>query len=366
LISKLSFSGEDNANPYTHLREFEQHCVCLHIEGMTDNTIRWKYFPFSLTGKAKQWYYSNVRSVKGDWGTLSSEFCLRYFPISKVTSLREKILKFKQLEEEPLGASWERFNALITTGPDLGLPGPLLLQHFYIGLQKDGRKSLDLASRGSFIYLTGREATLTLDRICGYSASASIFHKEEPSFDKEESSSKSSSDDEEDEDSSFDDEEVLIAKLQQFQSQNLAISSEPSVSQNPPKEEEIPPLENTLELKDILSDFGETINSCPLKSPHSENDLHSLEEESLSTYPHKGHWEKPKDNKPENTIEGEQSFLEDNLFSSPSMSNQYDISEPIIDPILDPNESPSVFELYDSLKNSLRQMGIHWDQGWVQ
>ena len=88
LIRKQSFSGEGDGNPYSHLRGFEQTCECLRIVGMSDKTLRWKLFPLSLTGRAKQWYSQTVGSIQGDWETLCSKFCLYFFPISKVASKR--------------------------------------------------------------------------------------------------------------------------------------------------------------------------------------------------------------------------------------------------------------------------------------
>jgi len=44
----------------------------------------------------------------------------------------------------------------------------------------------------------------------------------------------------------------LIAKSQPLQTQDLAISPEPTIPQNPPREEEIPPLEISIEIKDDL------------------------------------------------------------------------------------------------------------------
>ena len=67
------------------------------------------------------------------------------FPISKVVSLRKEALNFRQLEEESLGTSWERINSLITTGPNLAILDPMLLQHFYMGLSKDSAQTLDQA-----------------------------------------------------------------------------------------------------------------------------------------------------------------------------------------------------------------------------
>ena len=87
LIQDQSISGEGNENPYSHLREFEWTCACLRIAGMSDKTLRWKLFLFSLTGRAKQWYSRTIVSMQGDWETLCSKFCLRFFPISRLVSL---------------------------------------------------------------------------------------------------------------------------------------------------------------------------------------------------------------------------------------------------------------------------------------
>ena len=52
----------------------------------------------------KQWYSQTIGSMQGDWKTLCSKFCLHFFPISKVVSLRKEVLNFRQLEEESLGS----------------------------------------------------------------------------------------------------------------------------------------------------------------------------------------------------------------------------------------------------------------------
>ena len=65
-VQKQPFSGEGEENPYTHLREFYRVCDLLRIEGMSDETLKWKLFPFSLTGKARHWYKLNIGSAHGD------------------------------------------------------------------------------------------------------------------------------------------------------------------------------------------------------------------------------------------------------------------------------------------------------------
>jgi hypothetical protein len=76
MVKDQSFSGEVNENPYFHLREFEQICACLHIEGMSYETLRWKLFSFSLIRKAKHWCRRHIKRSKGNWEALCSTFCL--------------------------------------------------------------------------------------------------------------------------------------------------------------------------------------------------------------------------------------------------------------------------------------------------
>jgi hypothetical protein len=66
MIQERSFSGEGDANTYSHLQKFEQTCAYLRFAGMSDETLRWKLFLFSLTGIAKQWYKLTVGNMQGD------------------------------------------------------------------------------------------------------------------------------------------------------------------------------------------------------------------------------------------------------------------------------------------------------------
>ena len=96
MVQEQAFLGVDYKNPYNHLREFEQLCACLTILGMSQETLRWKLFPFSLDERAKQWYAHNIGKVAGDWEELRNRLCLAFFPISRIASLRQEILNFQQ------------------------------------------------------------------------------------------------------------------------------------------------------------------------------------------------------------------------------------------------------------------------------
>jgi hypothetical protein len=132
---------------------------------MSYETLRWKLFPFSLIGKAKHWYNCHVKGSKGNWGALSSSFCLQFFPIYKVVKFHAELLTFKQQKNEPLGKAWERFNTLVDSGPNLALPEPILLQHFFVALNKKTIKHLNSYAGGSFMHITTDQAKDILIKI---------------------------------------------------------------------------------------------------------------------------------------------------------------------------------------------------------
>jgi hypothetical protein len=72
---------------------------------MTQEILRWKLFPFSLTGKAKQWYMFAIESTNGDWNELKDKFCLAFFSMSRIGSLPRAILDFEQYKKESIGAA---------------------------------------------------------------------------------------------------------------------------------------------------------------------------------------------------------------------------------------------------------------------
>jgi hypothetical protein len=64
MVQTNTFLGTEDEDPYHHLQQFEQTCDRLHIEGMSDETIHRKLFPFTLEGKAHQWYDRTKEKMK--------------------------------------------------------------------------------------------------------------------------------------------------------------------------------------------------------------------------------------------------------------------------------------------------------------
>ena len=63
MVHAQSFSGKKDECPYAHLQIFEENCSLLIIPGMSQNTLRWKLFPFSLTWEAKFLYNQTTKRV---------------------------------------------------------------------------------------------------------------------------------------------------------------------------------------------------------------------------------------------------------------------------------------------------------------
>jgi hypothetical protein len=52
LARELNFTGGFDENSYKRLQDFKEICATLMISGMNHETLKWKTFPFSLTGCA--------------------------------------------------------------------------------------------------------------------------------------------------------------------------------------------------------------------------------------------------------------------------------------------------------------------------
>jgi hypothetical protein len=105
MVQTNTFSGIEDEDPCHHLQQFKQTFDCLHTEGMYDETIRWKIFPFTLKGKALQLYDRSKGKNQGDWGILSLDFCNGFYPLSRVVNVRTKIISFKQGDSESMSSS---------------------------------------------------------------------------------------------------------------------------------------------------------------------------------------------------------------------------------------------------------------------
>jgi hypothetical protein len=141
---------------------------------MTQEALRWKLFPFSLKGKAKQWYMFAIESMNGDWDELKDKFCLAFFPMSRIGSLPRVILDFEQHEKESIGAAWARFSMLLHAIPNFSLPDGVILHLFCTGLDIDADLCLDMIAGGRFTHKTMMEQVEFLEHFITIQTSSVI------------------------------------------------------------------------------------------------------------------------------------------------------------------------------------------------
>jgi hypothetical protein len=119
--------------------------------------VRLRPFPFSLLGKAKQWFYSNKEAVS-TWEKCSNTFLAKFFPLDKTNVLRNKIFGFLQLMDETITEAWDRLQDYISACPHHGMEEWFIIQSIYHGLIRSAREHIDAATRGSFFALSIEEA----------------------------------------------------------------------------------------------------------------------------------------------------------------------------------------------------------------
>ena len=90
MVQANQFCGFLSEDANAHLQHFLELCV---IKDVAPVNIRLRLFPFSLVGKAKQWFYKDKKDVN-TWANCSTTFLTKFFPMGKTNALQGRILNF--------------------------------------------------------------------------------------------------------------------------------------------------------------------------------------------------------------------------------------------------------------------------------
>jgi hypothetical protein len=116
MVQQSPFCGKASEDATAHLQHFFEICSTFTIRGVTQDAVCLCLFPFSLLGKAKQWFYSNKEAVS-TWEKCSNIFLTKFFPLGKTNALRNKISRFQQLTDETIIEAWECLQYYISACP---------------------------------------------------------------------------------------------------------------------------------------------------------------------------------------------------------------------------------------------------------
>ncbi|CAL1394168.1 unnamed protein product [Linum trigynum] len=93
------FHGLANESPREHVQRFLELARSLKINGVPEEALRLRLFPYSLEGKALRWLNNRPALSIISWDDLLNKFMTRYCPPSMTPEWRKKITHF-ELEED--------------------------------------------------------------------------------------------------------------------------------------------------------------------------------------------------------------------------------------------------------------------------
>ncbi|KAH6759202.1 hypothetical protein C2S51_019437 [Perilla frutescens var. frutescens] len=158
------YLGDD---PHKHLQDFQLACSTVQSQENVDNLeyVKLVAFPFSLQDDAREWLFSLAPGSITIWRIMKQKFIEKYFPASRVASIRKAICGIKQEVGESFDRYRDHFLKLCSKCPQHQIPTLLLIQYFYEDLQPEARSMVDAASGGALMNKTPDEAMTLIANI---------------------------------------------------------------------------------------------------------------------------------------------------------------------------------------------------------
>ena len=154
MIYNILFHGLLSENPNMHLTNFIEVYDMIKYNGVTEEALRLRLFPFSIGDRAKHWLTSLPPNSITSWIDLVQKFLTKFFSPAKIVQLVQEINTFRQLEGENLAEAWEIFHELLRRCPHHRLTRWMQVHTFNNGLRNAPRTVIDASAGGALMKKT--------------------------------------------------------------------------------------------------------------------------------------------------------------------------------------------------------------------
>ena len=151
MLYNIQFHGLPSENPNTHLTILIEVCNIVKYNGISEEDLRLRLFPLSLSDQAKHWLTSQPPDSITSWNDLVQKFLTKFFPPAKIAQLVQEINTFKQFKGENLVKAWERFHELLKRCPHHRLTRWMQVHTFYNDLSDSARTIIDASAGGALM-----------------------------------------------------------------------------------------------------------------------------------------------------------------------------------------------------------------------
>ncbi|KAK8621762.1 hypothetical protein V6N13_081195 [Hibiscus sabdariffa] len=159
------FGGSPHEDARQHIRAFLEVCDSFRQQGVHEDVLKLKLFPYSLRDRARAWLSGVPAGSLESWADLCRSFLIRYNPPNMHTQLRNDIASFRQADDESMYECWDRYKGLLRKCTNHGFQDWTQVVMFYNGVNAPTRMMLDASANGTLLDKSPEEAFEILDKI---------------------------------------------------------------------------------------------------------------------------------------------------------------------------------------------------------